>query len=139
MIKAITKGFCDKLRGAAALNTKLGVTSSDAKIYEGEAPQGSSFPYITFGHLTGVRQGTMTDSSRIEDKTFYINCFSLVSPGDLMDIVDLVCAQMDEASLTIVGYDCMSCLREYTGNDQRDIDSRAYQISLRYRVISVKN
>lgn len=139
MIKAINKGFCDKLRGSATLNAKLGVTSSDAKIYEGEAPQGSNFPYITFGHLTGVRQGTMTDSSRIEDKTYFINCFSMVSPGDVMDIVDLVCAQMDEADLTIVGYDCMSCLREFTGNNTRDIDSRVYQIPLRYRVLAVKN
>jgi len=140
MIKAITTGFTSRLRSSSALNLKLGVTSDDPKIYDAEAPQSASFPYVTFGHLTGAApQGTMTDVARIEDKTYYINCFSMTSPADVMDIADLVCALLDGANLTITGYDCMSCLREFTGNVIRDMDSRAYQVPIRYRVLAVKN
>ena len=134
MIEAFSVGFYNALIANAALQTKLGGASTDYKIYNTLAPQTSSCPYIVFGVLTDMPDGTFTHSGAIEDMTFYVNIFSETSPENILEIVDLVAAAMDNASLTISGYTAMKCMREYVGSVIYDSDTETYQISMRYRV-----
>lgn len=50
----------NKLTGDATLQTALGASGSDKKVYD-TVPQGSNFPYIIIGDETGVDWSTKTD------------------------------------------------------------------------------
>jgi len=133
--EAFTTGFYNKLIGGATLQTKLG-GGADKKIYNTIARQNSSLPYLVFGLLTDVPMGTFESQSIIEDMTFYINAFSSTGIENLMEIVDLVEALMDNATLTISGYTAMKCVREYVGSVIFDDNNKVYQIPMRYRVMA---
>jgi hypothetical protein len=134
MIEAFSTGFYNALIADSALQTKLGGSSTDYKIYNTLAPQTSSCPYIVFGVLTDTPMGTFTYDGAIEDMTFYINVFSETGVENILEIVDLIATAMDDASLTITGYMAMKCMREYVGSVSYDSDTETYQVSMRYRV-----
>ena len=134
MIVAFSTAFYNTLKGDSPLQTKLGGTSTDKKIYNTIVPQSASLPYLTFGLLTDVPKGTFANSAAIEDMTFYVNAFSSTGPENLMEIVGLVKTAMDNATLSITGYTAMKCIREYVGNVTFDMDSKIYQVPMRYRV-----
>jgi len=46
---------------------------------------------------------------------------------------------LDDASLTITGYGCMLCMREYIGAVLFNESSKAYQIPMRYRLMATKD
>jgi len=117
MIELVNTSFYNKLIGGTSLQTKLSGGASDKKIYNTVAPQGSSFPYLTFGLLTDVPSGIFGELHEFEDLTFYVNCFTTTSPADCFQIADLVKTLMDDCALTgITGYDHLYCKREYVSN-----------------------
>jgi hypothetical protein len=134
IVETFATGFYNKLKGDANLQTKLGGSGTNYHIYNTVAPQSATYPYITFGVLTDVPVGTFESPSIIEDMTFYANVFSQTGIENLMEIVDLICAAMDNSALTITGYTAMKCVREYIGSVLFDDDNKVYQIPLRYRV-----
>lgn len=139
MIEAIAASFKTKLTGDATLQTKLGGTASDKKIYNTLARPNATVPYIVWGLLTDTPEGTFADVAKIEHVPFYLNVFSSTSIEHLFEIVDLIIAAMDDATLTIAGYTCMECLREFISNVLYDDSTKIYQISMRYRVLACKN
>ena len=134
MIDAIVSGFYTKLSGDAALQTKLGGSASDKKIYNILASQDASLPYITFGLETDRPIGIFGSVNEIEDLTFWVNCFSSTGQKNCREIADLVLAVMDDASLTVTGYTAMKCTREFIGSPIYLMDIKVWQIPLRVRV-----
>ena len=134
MISAINVGFYNLIVGNAALQTLLGGSAGDKKIYQVKAPQSASLPYITFGLLTESPIGTFADFESIEDMTYWVNCFSSTSTANIAGIADGVMGALDDTTLTVTGYTSMKCLREFTSSPTWDSETGIYMISLRYRI-----
>jgi len=134
MINAVNIGFYNKLISSASLQTALGGSASDKKIYNVKAPQSATVPYITFGLNTDRPIGTFESQEAVEDLTYWINVFSSTSVAHVTTITDLVLAVMDDATLTVTGYTGMKCVREFMGAIIWDLETGIYQIPLRYRL-----
>ena len=134
MISAINVGFYNLIISNAALQTALGGSAGDKKIYQVKAPQSASLPYITFGLLTESPIGTFADFEAIEDLTYWVNCFSSTSTASIAGIADAVMGALDDKTLTVQGYTSMKCLREFTSSPTWDTETGVYMISLRYRI-----
>ena len=109
-------------------------TCYDPKTYQVKAPQASTVPYVTFGLLTEAPIGTFTDFEAIENLTFWVNCFSDISPADLAEIADEVMDALDDKTITVTDYTSMKCLREFISSPMWDSETNIYQINLRYRI-----
>lgn len=134
MISQVNTGFYNLLIDSADLQTALGGSVSDKKIYQVKAPQSSSVPYVTFGLLTESPIGTFADFEAIEDTNFWVNCFSDKSTADLAEIVDEVMDSLDDKTLTVTGYTSMKCVRTFISSPTWDLETGIYMQSLRYRV-----
>ena len=134
MISAVNTGFYNKLISSTGLQTALGGSGSDKKIYAIKAPQSATVPYVTFGLETDVPMGTFQDQTAMESLTYWINVFSSTSVANVTTLTDLVLAIMDDASLTVAGYTGMKCVREFMGAIMWDMDTKIFQCPLRYRV-----
>lgn len=139
MIEAFTTGFYNKLKADSNLQTKIGGSGSDYKIYNTMAPQDAALPYITFGLLTDNPEGVMKNLGRREEMTYYVNVFSDTGVEHAMEIADLVKTAMDDSTLTIAGYTSMKCMREFVGSVILDALNNIYQIPMRYLVWGSKN
>jgi len=109
-------------------------TCFDSKCYQVKAPQGATVPYVTFGLLTEAPMGTFADFEAVENLTYWVNCFSDVSPADLAEVADEVMAALDDVTLSVDGYIHMKCVREFISSPAWDLETGIFQISLRYRV-----
>ena len=134
MLQQVIAGFYSKLSGDATLQTKLGGSASDKKIFNLIAPQGETLPYITFGVLTDMPIGVFGSLAKIEDLTFWVNCFSSTGQKECQEIVDLVMTVLDDATLTVTGYTNMKTMREFVGSLLYDIETKIFQIPIRIRV-----
>ncbi len=134
MLSQINVGFYNVLVGGTSLQTKLGGSASDKKIYQVKAPQSSTAPYITFGLETEVPIGTFADFEAIESLTYWVNTFSNKSAADIADVADKVMDTLDNVVITATGYTNMKCVREFTGSPIWDLETNIYQIPLRYRL-----
>jgi len=141
MVNAFVDAVYEALAADSSLQTKLGGSASDKKIYNVIARQDASFPYITIGFLTGVPVGAMKSLDEIEDCTIYLNIFSdSGSAKEAGEILDLVKAVLDDADLTISGYsNDMKCMREFVGATMYDSDTKVWQIPMRYRILAEKD
>ncbi len=139
MLEVFEVGFYNKLKGNAALQTKLGGTVTDPKIYHGIVPQGSVLPYIKIRFFTDKPLSTFSKSGAIEYGTFYLNIHSKTSPANVLQIADLVFATMDNTDITVTGYSSLLCERDYTGEVLTDPETGFYQMTVRYRVTIGKN
>lgn len=140
MINALMTAVYNALKGNGSLMTKLsGNAGNRYKIYNTIAPQNASLPYLTFGLLTDVPIPVFGALDSIEDATFYVNIFSETGIKHVGEILDLVKAVLDNAGLTITGYGCMYCMREFVGGISYEVDTAVYQIPMRYRLTASKN
>ncbi len=139
MLEAFEVGFYNKLKGNAALQTKLGGVAADPKIYHGIVPQGSVLPYIKIRFLTDPPISTFAKAAAIENGTFYLNIHSKTSPANVLQIADLIFAAMDNTDITVAGYSSLRCMRDYTGEVLPDPDTGHFQMTVRYRVMIGKN
>lgn len=141
MLNAMVDAIYEALAADSSLQTKIGGGASDKKIYNVIARQDAEFPYITIGFLTGVPIGDMDALDSIEDCTIYLNIFSdSGSAKEAGEILDLVKAVLDDANLTITGYsNDMRCMREFIGAVIFDIDTKVWQIPMRYRILAEKD
>ena len=135
MINDIAKGIYDKLKANATLTTALGgVAGNGYKIYHIIARQNVTVPYITFGLLTDIPIGDFNDPTTIENTTWWFNVFSKTGSKNAGTIAGYVMAVLDNATLTVAGYNALECLREYIGSPIYNIETQIYQIPLRYRI-----
>ena len=141
MLNAFIEAVYDALAADTPLQDKIGGSSSDRKIYNVIARQDASFPYITIGFLTGVPMGVFGDLTDMEDCTVYVNIFSdSGSAKEAGEILDLVKAVLDDADLTITGYaNDLWCKREFVGATIYDMDTKVWQIPMRYRILAEKD
>lgn len=140
MKNAIAKAIYDELIGNVPLMTALGgVAGNGFKIYHVIARQDAVFPYVTFGILTAVPDGTFTDPRAIDDTRWWFNIFSNVGSKEAGEIVDLVNDVLQLASLTVTGYTNMVCVYDFTGIDFFNIETKIFQIPLRYKIQVDKN
>ena len=109
-------------------------TCWDTRTYQVKAPQASVLPYITFGLLTESPIGTFEDFESIENLTFWINCFSGISPADFAEIADEVMDSLDDKTITVTGYTGMRVVREFISAPIWDLETSIFMVSLRYRV-----
>jgi hypothetical protein len=109
-------------------------TCFNSKTYQVKAPQGSTVPYVTFGLLTDVPMGTLASLTAMESLTYWVNCFSSKSTADVAEMADEVMSAMDGATLTVIGYTQIKCVREFIGSTIWDSETDIYQIPLRYRL-----
>jgi len=141
MLNAFIEAVYDALAANSALQTAIGGSSSDKKVYNVIARQDATLPYITIGFLTGIPMGVFRSLDEMEDCTIYLNIFSNSgSAKEAGEILDLVKAVLDDANLTITGYaNDMVCRREFIGAVTYDIDTKVWMIPLRYRLIAEKD
>ena len=141
MLNAFIDSIYEALAADSALQTAISGGASDKKIYNVIARQDASFPYITIGFLTGVPMGVFGDLEDMEDCTVYINIFSdSGSAKEAGEILDLVKAVLDDANLTITGYaNDLWCKREFVGAVTYDMDTKTWQIPMRYRILAEKD
>lgn len=131
---ASTEPTWSTTNGATQTDGTVTWTTYDTKTYQIKAPQGSTVPYVTFGLLTEAPIGTFQDFEAIENLTFWVNCFSDTSTADLVEIADEVMDALDDATLTVIGYTSMKCVREFISSPTFDDETDIFQISLRYRL-----
>lgn len=112
----------------------LALWSGTYKTYQIKAPQGATLPYVTFGLETDMPIGTFESQMAIESLTFWVNCFSSTSAASVAGIADSVMTAMDDATLSVTGYNPMKCVREFIGSVLWDFETGIYQVPLRYRV-----
>ena len=140
MVNALMTAVYNALKADSSLMTKLGGTAGNRyKCYNVVAPQNASMPYLTFGFLTGMPISVFGTLDSVEDTTFYLNIFSGTGVKHAGEILDLVKAVLDDASLTITGYGCMVCMREYVGSILYNISTTVFQIPMRYHLMASKN
>lgn len=140
MLNALMTGVYDALKADSSLMTKLsGTTNNRWKCYNVIAPQNATLPYLTFGLLTDIPIGVFGALDSIEDTTFSVNIFSKTGIKHAGEILDLMKAVLDDVSLTITGYGCMLCMREYVGAILFNDSSKVYQIPMRYRLMATKD
>ena len=123
MIDAVVTGFY----------TKLATYHDTYEAYNILAPQDAALPYITFGIETDRPVGVFGSVNQIEDLTFWVNCFSKTGRKHCRQVADMVLAVMDDASLTVTGYNPMRCTREFIGAPMWN-EPGVWQIPLRIRV-----
>ena len=138
MISVVNVGFYNLIVDNSALQTALGGSGSNKKIYQVKAPQSASLPYVTFGLLTESPIGTFADFEAIEDMTYWVNCFSSASTASIAGIADAVMGALDDKTLTVTGYTSMKCVREFISSPVWDSETNIYMVSLRYRVLLSK-
>ena len=134
MLSAVNVGFYNKLIGGASLQTKLGGSANDKKIYQVKAPQGSTVPYVTFGMETEAPIGTFEDFEAVDNLTYWVNAFSSTSTANIAEIADEIMDVLDNATLTVTGYTSMKCVREFIGTIIYDMGTGIFQIPIRYRI-----
>ncbi len=124
MLSAINVGFYNK----------LATWSGTYKTYQVKAPQSATFPYVTFGLETDMPIGTFADQGAIESLTFWVNAFSDTSTASVAGVADDIMTALDNATLTVTGYNPMKCVREFIGSTIYDLELKVFQTPLRYRV-----
>ena len=135
MINATATGIYNILKANGTLTTALGGTAGNGyKIYHIIARQNVSVPYVTFGLMTDIPVGDFDDPTTIEESTWWVNVFSKTGSKNAGDIAGYVMAVLDNAALTVAGYNALECLREYIGTQMYDPETGIYQIPLRYRI-----
>ena len=141
MVNAFIEAVYDALAAGTSLQTAIGGTATDKKIYHVIARQDATFPYIVIGLLTDVPVGVFGALDNMEDVTIYVNIFSdSGSAKEAGDILDLVKAVLDDDDLTIAGYaNDMKCMREFVGPILYDSDIKVFQIPTRYRIWAEKD
>lgn len=125
--------------GGTTVDGSATFVTYDTKTYQVLAPQGSTFPYISWGLETDVPIGTFASPTKIEDLNFWVNVYSNTSINHLSIITDRVLGILDNASLSVTGFTSMKCFRTYMGTIIPNLDTAgaliAYQQPLRYRVM----
>ena len=141
MLNAFIDSIYEALAADSALQTKISGGASDKKIYNVIARQDATLPYIVIGFLTGVPIEIFRELDAMEDCTVYVNIFSESgSAKEAGEILDLVKAVLDDDDLTITGYtNDMVCRREFIGAVTYDIDTKVWQVPLRYRILAEKD
>ena len=132
---AIATALYNILKADAPLVTALGGTAANRfKIYHIIAPQRYAVPYITYGQITDIPLGDFNDPTTIEQTTWYINCFSKTGSKDAGAKAVLVTSVLDNATLTVAGFNELWCLREFIGSPIYDPETTIYLIPLRYSI-----
>jgi len=135
MINVTATGIFNKLKGDVALMTALGgVAGNGYKIYHVIAPQTAVLPYISFGLVTDSPLGDFDSQVTIEDSTWWFNVFSKTGSKNAGSIAKSMMTVLDNAALTITGYNALDCEREFIGSPIYDPETAVYQIPLRYRI-----
>lgn len=124
MLSAINVGFYNK----------LSTWSGTYKTYQIKAPQTATLPYVTFGLETDVPMGTFESPTQMESLTYWVNCFSDTSTASVAGVADSVMAVLDDATLSVIGYNPMKCVREFIGTILWDMETGIFQVPLRYRL-----
>lgn len=131
---ATTQPAWSTTNGGTTTDGSAVFTTYDMKTYNVKAPQGATVPYITFGLNTDRPIGTFADQEAIEDLTYWVNIFTSTSVAHLTTLTDLILTVMDDATLSVTGYNPMKCVREFMGSIIWDLETGIYQVPLRYRV-----
>ena len=145
MINALMTSVYNALKGDASLMTQLsGTLANGYRCYHVTAPQDSTVDsgdlYLVFGLISGVPMGTFESVEAMEDATFYVNIWS--SSGSAKEVgttFGLVDDVLNDASLTVTGFTCMKCIREYIGSILWDDVTRKWLMPVRYRAWLDKN
>ena len=95
------------LQGGTALTTLLAGTVS---IYDMQAPDGASMPYVVFNHQGG---GPDNDSSRdVESNLWLVKVYSATSAATASNIFDEADKLLHKRQITITGTTTWWCHRE---------------------------
>ena len=140
MKNAIATAIYNILKADATLVAALGGTAGNGyKIYHVIARQNVAVPYITFGILTGVPDGTFTSPRAIDKTAWWFNVFSKTGSKDAGEIAGYLSDVLDNASLTVAGYTSLKCVYDFMGSDIYDPETGIHQIPLRYLIWVDKN
>ncbi len=131
---AATEPTWSTTNGATQTDNTVTWTVFDPKTYQIKAPQPSTVPYVCFGEETDAPMGTFNSQMAMESLTYWVNCFSGISPSDVAEIADEVMTALDDVTLTVSGYNHMKCEREFIGSVTWDAETNIYQVPLRYRI-----
>lgn len=117
------------LRSDAALVALLG----GAKIFD-DVPQGSEFPYLTFGQSSARDWSTGTDTGHEHVITLHV-WSRAAGRRQIYAIVGAVEAVLHDKSLTLSGYRLINLRHEFS-DARRDPDGDTYHGIVRYRAVT---
>jgi hypothetical protein len=118
-----------KLTSDSTLTTLLG----GPRIYDG-APQGSAFPYLTFGQSTARDWSTATDQGN--EHIFTIHTWSRArGTSQTQAILDAVRAALHDQPLTLDGHRLVNLRAEFS-DSRRDPDGETYHGTVRFRAVT---
>lgn len=125
-MKVLLKGIYSKISGSD-FSTSIG-----GRLFIGEAPQESTFPYCVYYLITNTPDDTLMESG--EEFTIQFNIFSESnSPTEACNIYEYLKTLYDHTSLTITGYNHTHTWRTFatlTKDEEDDI----WQYSVEYRI-----
>ncbi|HWB46503.1 MAG TPA: DUF3168 domain-containing protein [Hyphomicrobiaceae bacterium] len=117
------------LTADAALTALLG----GPRIYDG-APQGSAFPYLTFGQSTARDWSTATDDGK--EHIFTIHVWSRTrGTSEAQAIMDAVRAALHDQPLTLDGHRLVNLRAEFS-DSRRDPDGQTMHGMVRFRAVT---
>lgn len=125
----LNTGIFSKLSGGTALISLLGGTA----IYNEQAPDLQSAPFVVFSQVTGGPESIAPPDLR--DQFFQVMAFA--STPILAGSVDAACSTLlHRGSVTVSGYTCIYCVRdtEFTTIDTLPNGEKIYTAGADYRI-----
>ena len=130
-MKALFDAIYGKLAGS-----DLATNHIAARMYLSQAPQGASFPYVTYELVTGITDWTFCADMEFDDVTIQFNLFSnnLISAVEVTGMFTDLIALYDWCNLTVAGYTYLYMRREFY-HLVRDIENGVWQYIVQYAVM----
>jgi len=129
-INAFKVGIYNKLNVSNITNLVTGV-------YNYKAPQGTAYPYICYWIVTDMRADTFRNWQ--DELLLQVDIFSdSNSASEVGTIAKAVAGELDEATITVVGYTNVFCQRGMTRLLYEDETAIWHEI-LEYRLIMSKS
>jgi hypothetical protein len=106
-VNILNAAIYNKLQAGTALTALLAGTTA---IYNMQAPEGATYPYIIFSYHAGGDENLT--NSRMKNYLYFIRGYSTVSAAMAGSIDDQIDALLHGGSLAITGYDLFWMVRD---------------------------
>lgn len=131
-MNALKTAIYTKLQGTSAITSLLAGTTS---IYDKQAPDGASYPYLVFSHQAGG--DTNDTANRVKSLVYFVRCYSKASASQAGSIDAQIDTALHLVPLTVSGWTDIWLARE-TDLDNVETDSAGTKVWMQgglYRLI----
>jgi hypothetical protein len=129
-MKALMTGIYNLFNTSNTFKTAIG-----SRFYYEQAPEQTIFPYCVYFLLPFDNDFTFKKGIVFKDGMLQINIYSnLSSPSESTDLMDYCDTLFDSASISITGYNLITCDNNLTINPRWVSENNMWQSTLRYRI-----